>query len=417
MLATVALIVVGMATTVWGPHLIGVQSWALPHDLWGTLVAADRMRHLDLGGLYTPPTALITFPGAALILVPIDVAVRAAGLDLAVQTAQNPYPAAWLVAGPLQIAVSGTALFAADAIAERLGADRSNRALLALAGAAVLWNVSVRFGHPEDAVAVALLLFGINALSSSRRTRSAWLIGAAVAVQPLVLLGLPVVLATLPWRRIPAFLLQAAVPGVLLLGAAAAANWNATISAVTSQPNWPSVNHPTPWTVLAPQIPGGAVAAGPFRALAVLLACGCACVVARQWATGDRLAAWTPDAYERLLWWVAVALALRCVFETVMVAYYVWPVLAVALVAAARSLSHLAAATLTAALVTFVAQATWHGPWLWWGITVVGLALTLYVSRPRARRTPAVPGPDRRRPQPTDAGEADADARAPVRGR
>ncbi len=96
------------------------------------------------------------------------------------------------------------ALFAADAIAERLGATRPKRAVLAAAGAVALWNVSVRWGHPEDAVAVGLLLFGILALSDGRTGRSAWLIGAAVAVQPLVLLALPVVLTVIAPRRWPA---------------------------------------------------------------------------------------------------------------------------------------------------------------------------------------------------------------------
>ncbi len=416
-LATIALIIVGMVTTTWGARLLGEQSWALPHDLWRTLVAAGRLQHLQLGGLYTKPTALITFPGAALVLVPIGAAVDAVGLDLAFQTAQNPYPAAWFVIGPLEIALSATALFAADAMAERMLVGRRSRALLATAGAVVLWNVSVRFGHPEDAVAVALLLFGILALSNARPTRSAWLIGMAVAVQPLVLLGLPVVLATVPLRRIPGFLIRAAVPAVVLLAAAAAANWDATIRAVTSQPNWPTRNHPTPWTALAPEIGGGAVAAGPSRALAVLLACGCACLVARRWTDRESQVAWRPQALERLLWWVAVALTFRCVFETVMVAYYVWPTLAVALVAAARSAHRLVATAFLATFVTFMAQAPWHGPWLWWGITVIGLLGTLYAARPPAAGKPpddaAAPGPrpvsgDRSRVEVgTPAGRAD----------
>src|SRR4249919_72335 len=63
LLAAAGLIAVGMAsTTWWGPHLAGKSAWALPHDLWGTLVAARRLLHLDLGGLYTQPTGLVTLP-------------------------------------------------------------------------------------------------------------------------------------------------------------------------------------------------------------------------------------------------------------------------------------------------------------------------------------------------------------------
>ncbi len=46
-----------------------------------------------------------------------------------------------------------------------MGVDRVKRALLALAGAAVLWSVAVEWGHPEDAVALGLVLFAILALS------------------------------------------------------------------------------------------------------------------------------------------------------------------------------------------------------------------------------------------------------------
>ena len=93
-------------------------------------------------------------------------------------------------------------------------------------------------------------------------------------MQPLVLLALPVMLAVVEPRRLAGFLARAAAPAVVLLGAAAAANWNATYHAVTGQPNWPAIDHPTPWTALAPHMAGGAVAAGPARALAVLAACG-----------------------------------------------------------------------------------------------------------------------------------------------
>ncbi|QNK80231.1 hypothetical protein [Nakamurella sp. PAMC28650] len=383
LLAMLALVLVGMLTTTWGAHLIGQHAWSVPHDLWRTLVAADRVRQLDLGGLYTPPTQLVTFPGAALILVPIVAVIDGTGGNLAFQTAQNPEPAAWLLAGPYEIALSGVALFAADAIAERWGADGRARALLAGAGAVALWNVAVRFGHPEDAVAVGLLLYGILALSNDRVTKSAWLIGAGVAAQPLILLGWLVVLAVLPARKMPGFLVRTAIPGVVVLGAAALANWGATSRAVTSQPNWPTShsNHSTPWTWLAPDVGGGAVSAGPGRIVAILLALVCAVVLERRWRGQRNCSIWTEGALQQVLWCVALALALRCVFESVMVSYYLWPVLAVALVASSIRWSRLVAGSVTASGLTFLAQAAWHGPWLWWGAMVAGLGLMMALAR------------------------------------
>ena len=141
------------------------------------------------------------------------------------------------------------------------------RGLLAVASASILWSVSARWGHPEDAVAVGLLLYAILAQSKGRLALAGWLAGAAVCVQPLVLLALPVMLAVLPWRRMVPFLVRAALPSALLLGAMAIANWHDTYLSVTSQPDSPVINHPTAWTSLAPadgraERRGGPVPAG-----------------------------------------------------------------------------------------------------------------------------------------------------------
>lgn len=387
LLATAGLIAFGMvSTTSWGPVLVGSSDWSLPHDLWGTMVAAQRLWHLDVGGLYTPPTRLVTLPGAAVILVPIAAVIGAAGLSLQVPGAQNPHPGAWLLAGPYEIALAAVALFAADAIADRLGATRPQRALLAAASAVALWNVSVAWGHPEDAVAVGLLLFGILALSESRAGRSGWLIGAAAAVQPLVLLALPIVLVVIEPRRWRGFLTRVVVPGALLLGAAAAANWKATINAVTTQPNWPAVDHHTPWIFLGPHLGphlgDGAVAAGPLRVLALLAACGCALVVRQRWRAARDRAGWNPETLQTLLWWTAMALALRSLFEPVMVGYYFWPVLALALITASANWARLIATSLAAVTLAVASQVPWQSPWTWWVPVIAGLGLTLFLARP-----------------------------------
>jgi len=386
LLATVALVAFALLSTMWwGPHLVGQHEWQLPHDLWGTLLASRRLLHLDLGSLYTEPTGLVSFPGTAFILVPVVALIDATGVGLAVPSPQNPHPGAWLLAGPYEVAISAVALFAADSLAERLGVPGSKRLVLAGASVIALWNVSVRWGHPEDAVAVGLFLFAILALADSRVGQGAWLVGAAVAVQPLVLLALPVLLVVIEPRRVPGFLTRAAVPSAVLLGAAAWANWSATVRAVTHQPNWPTANHLTPWTSFAPHLSGGAVAAGPARALVVLLACGCALAVRHRWRARQLTVAWSAEALEELLWWVAVALALRCVFEPVMTAFYLWPPLAAALVAASRQWSRLVAASICATAVTLLSQALWSGPWIWWVCVTVGLVLTLVFARPRLR--------------------------------
>jgi hypothetical protein len=385
-LATAGLIAVSMAsTTWWGPLLAGGSAWFRPDDLWGTLAAAQRLAHLDLAGLYTRPTGLISLPGAAVVLVPIVALTDAAGLPLQVHAV---HPVAWLLAGPYEMALSAVVLFGADALAERLGASRPRRALVAGAGAVALSNVSVCWGHPEDAVAIGLLLQAFLALSASKAARAGWLTGAAVAVQPLVLLAVPILVVTIGPRRWPGFLARAAAPGALLLAAAAAANWQATLTAVTKQPNWPAVDHPTLWISLAPHLSGGAVAAGPARVLAILAACGCGlaawrrCGEARR-RPGSVTGGWEPDLLRYLLWLAAVALALRSVFEPVMVAYYLWPPLALALITASRGSYRLVPTALVVAVVTLVSQAPWRSPWTWWVPMIAGLGLALALAHVR----------------------------------
>jgi len=393
LIATVALVAIGMlSTTWWGPAMAGKTAWALPDDLWGTLAAADRLLHLHLGGLYTQPTGLITLPGAAIILVPVVAVADAAGIPLAIQSAHNPQPPVWLLAGPYEVILSSVTLFAADAIAEHLGTPWFRRAALTLAEVGTLWSVSVRWGHPEDAMAVGLFLYAILALARDRPRRSGWLTGAAIVIQRLVLLALPVLAMAMPLRRLPGFLARAAAPAVVALGAAAAANWNATYAAVTRQPNFPDINHPTPWAALSPHMGDGVIAAGPARIVAILVACGCAVVAGRRWQAA-RGAAWDNGTLYDVLWWVAFALALRCAFEPVVVAYYLWPALAVALVVASQSWSRLIPAGIVAAVLTGVSQTTWHGVWTWWAPMMVLLALTLLFARfplPCTRKSLAV---------------------------
>jgi hypothetical protein len=401
LVATIGLLVVGVYTTTWGPSMMGRTEWVLPYDLWGTLVAATRLAHFDIGGLYTSPTGLVSLPGAAVILVPIAAVIDAAGLSLHTPGPANLHPAVWLVAAPYEIALCCVTLFAADALAEQLGVARWKRALLSAASAGILWNVSARWGHPEDAVAVGLLLYAILAQSRSRDGLAGWLAGAAVCVQPLVLLALPVMLALMPWRRMPMFLVRAALPSAVLLGAALAANWHATYTSVTSQPNSPTINHPTAWTSLAPHVANGNVAAGPARLATIVLACCCALAVRRRWlarldaarpgeaqphpalaGTPGRIW-WPTPVLAEVLWWAAFTLALRSFFEPVMVSYYPWPPLAVALIPAATlSWGRLIGAGLVAGGVTAAAQGTSHSAWIWWAPLVAGLVLMLALAAP-----------------------------------
>ena len=86
----------------------------------------------------------------------------------------------------------------------------------------------------------------------------------------------------------------------------------------------------------------------------------------------------------------ALGLALRSVVEPVMVAYYLWPPLALVLIPAASNWLSLITTSVIAGLLTFGSQVSWHGPWSWWLPMVTGLALAMVTARlPPGRKNPA----------------------------
>ena len=150
------------------------------------------------------------------------------------------------------------------------------------------------------------------------------------------------------------------------------------------------INHPTAWTSLAPHMSNTNVAAGPVPAghdRARLPAAR-----SRSAAAGSprprrpRGGSWPPSLLADVLWWAALALALRSFFEPVMVSYYPWPPMAVALIPAA-----------TLRWIRLVAAGRARGRpdrggpglvarvWVWWVPLVIGLAGMLALSRPRVR--------------------------------
>jgi hypothetical protein len=282
--------------------------------------------------------------------------------------------------GPYETLISCSAIFACDALAERLGVGRARRAWLCVAEAVVLWNVAVMWGHPEDALAVAVAIYALVFALDGRWTGAGWLFGLATATQPLVLLMLPVLLAMVGRKRSVAFLTRAALPAVVLLATPLIAEFHTTTHALIAQPNYPRIDHVTPWTSLAPRLGGSGkgvmVAAGPGRVVAMVLAC----------VLGWRARRWR-ERPEVLVAAAAAALGLRCLTESVMVAYYAWPVLAIALVVAARRSSMRMSVAVCAAIVVTVCGDTRLGEWAWWGVVNGGLVLVVLAGMPsRVRR-------------------------------
>jgi hypothetical protein len=369
-----------------GRHHRLLTVWWVPGDIWGTFRDGQVVAWLDFGHLYQAGTAMVTLPGTALVFSPVAAVANAFGLSTDFPLVV-PHPTAWLVLGPFAVALGAVALCALDALAARLRVGRSRRAVLGVVGAGLLFPVIGLWGHPEDALAVGLVLYALGAAFDGRVVAAGWLTGAAIAVQPLVVLAVPVLLGVLGVERLVPFLVRAALPAAVLLVPVLAAAPHATWRAVVDQPNFPGVDHPTPWTALAPHLTGRGrdevVAGGPGRLVAVVAALGLA-PLARRWRDRPAL----------VVCLVAVGLELRCLTESVMDPYYLWPALAVGLVAAARA-GRLALGAVAAGALAVSALAELHCWWLtWWMATVGGSAVVVGVgvgavwrwSRPAAGR-------------------------------
>ena len=144
----------------------------------------------------------------------------------------------------------------------------------------------------------------------------------------------------LPWRRMPA-VPRPRGPAVRRC-CSARRRWptgTTRTPSVTSQPNSPVDQPPDRVDVAGPahvkHERRGRPRSGSPRSCSP--AC-CALAVRRRWLAQAETAEggpWPPSLLADVLWWVALALALRSFFEPVMVSYYPWPLLAVALIPAA----------------------------------------------------------------------------------
>ena len=179
----------------WGPTVEHIPYWENPGDLWNTYAAANAVDHGHFGAIYASSTAFFAFPGILVLLAPMAALTNALGMGADVYPAHVvAYPQAFLLLGPYEVLLSAFALFACDALAERLGVEWRRRGILALTEGVVLFNISALWGHPEDALAVGLAIYGFIAAFDGRFPRAGWLFGAAVAFQPLVIVALPILI-------------------------------------------------------------------------------------------------------------------------------------------------------------------------------------------------------------------------------
>lgn len=410
--AALAIVVTGMAFSLWWAPVVKLSAvwwrpgpnaahrWIVPGDIWVTMRAAHVIAWGGEGILYQNAHGFITFPGIAVLLAPVAMLSSALHLSESFPIALA-HPTAWLLVGPVEMSIGASVLFSLGALARRLGVPRGRRIVLLWLEAAVVWPAVALWGHPEDLVALAACLYAVAALLDGRWLRAAALFGAALAFQPFVVLVLPVAFACVPRRRWPVAASVMALPPAALLAAPLLWTWRTTTHNLIDQPTFPTTMHSTPWVGLSPVLAhahtfflpahgpaasrvldhvGEIVAGGPSRTFAVLGAVMIGLYVARRRP---------PEATVFCL--VALALGLRCVFESVMIGYYVIPGLALCLVlcAVAGNL-RLALGAVCAAACTYLSYRH-AGPWGYYVPVTATLLGTWLVSGVRSTAARGAP--------------------------
>jgi len=373
LLAMVAYLAVGMTFSFTWQHLVySSNSWSIPGDIWSTWRAAHWVGWGSLGGVYGSDTQLVTFPGIAVILAPLAMISDHLSLSESIDPIFVATPSSWYLLGPAIMLLGSSCLLAFDALAELLGASRKRRIALCWAEAILLFQVVVIWGHPEDLLALGLALYAFIAVAKERSTAAGWLWGAAVAVQPLVLLLFPLQFLRVPRADRLRVCLLAALPSLILVGTPLLSQWKQTSKILFHQANFPTVDHATPWIALSPRYSSVAVGAGPGRLLALAVSVGLAVVALRL-----------RPSLVGLLWLGAVALSARCFFESVMDPFYLGPPLAMIVLVASVRPRWTRLATAWAVAMAATAFSSRHlSEWGYWLPMVAFLAVGLALAWP-----------------------------------
>lgn len=371
LMATIAMFVPVLAYSLLGHSGLhgGHFQLVAPSDLWGLADSSWALVHGQFAHIYVVPQGTLTSPpGLEIALAPVLLLAQATGL--ASHHSGQPV-GLWLLLAPVALLYASTLLFAVDAVARRWALSDGRRVGLALVSALCVANVTGLWGHPEDCVAVALVLWSALALErhgAAAGPRAALLLGIGIAFQPLAILAVAPVLARLGWRSVARDSWRLVVPSLVVLLPALIGEPGRTRFVLMDQPFLPNSVSFTPLTRFAPAIGHGVDGGGPTRLVATLLAVGLGVWVCRR-----------RHDLPTVLTMCAVAFFLRVLFETELNWYYIWPVAAVCLLLAARRSAARLAVCSVAAVASIVLgnHNTVHHIVLWWPALMVSLVVML----------------------------------------
>jgi hypothetical protein len=153
----------------------------------------------------------------AVLLAPVALVTWHLHMTESYSTFLIPHPTAALVLQPVELLLTATVIFAADALAERLGVSRRRRIWLCVAVAVIAWPTAALWGHAEDALAMTFALYAMVAMLDRRWVAMGWLLGFGIVMQPLVALTLPLFLGSAPQgKRLMLLVRSVAISAVLV---------------------------------------------------------------------------------------------------------------------------------------------------------------------------------------------------------
>jgi hypothetical protein len=374
--ATMAMLLLVMAFSLLGHTVLhgGQNGLLAPGDLWSLAQSSSALLHGDFARIYVHDGALTSPPAFEIALAPVIGLGQFVGLSPHLHHAGEPL-SMWFVLGPAAVLAGATVLFAVDAVARTwLLPDRSRMAI-ALVGALGVATVVGGWGHPEDCIALAFVIWAALAMERSGTAgapRAALLLGMAVAFQPLAILGVAPVLARLPLRDLARLWWRLLLPSLIVLLPPLVAETHQTLFVLVHQPFLPAANSRTPLTPLAPHIGPGLDGGGPTRLAATLLSVGLAFAVCRR-----------RHDLATVLTLTAVAFYVRILFETELNWYYVWPVPALCLLLAMRRswLRFWVCTTALLASIVLTPHAA-RSPLPWWPAVMATVTLMLLSAVP-----------------------------------
>lgn len=404
-LMTVLIVGSGMAFMLCWPTVIEHKhGWETGGDLWGIFRAAHYIGWGFLGGAYDPTTGVNSLPGLEILLAPVAMLSGHLGLTESFPPFFLPHPTAALLLEPIELLLASTVLFAADSLAESLAVPWGRRRSLCLMIAVIAWPTVAIWGHAEDCLALALAIYSFGAVLDSRWKLAGWLFGVALLVQPLVIMMLPLLIATSPRRHRVGTLVRSVGMAAALAVVAFASDFSNAYRSLIQQPTPPSINHATPWVSLAPRVTNVVSTAGHYATITsrggkylqgvtndhphavILVSGGAGRAIEVVLAVLVGLSVWRrPQSPDRLIWLAALCLGMRCMFEAVMTPYYLAPPLILALAIASRQgrLRFIGSCAVGLGMTIYAYQNL--NPWQWWLPIAIGMTAVLALGFPSDR--------------------------------